>query len=178
MNFVKNVKLSVKYSSSKHVTHFLEVAKSRSVKTRKVRNILVLKDKLTLILFVRSNNSYHLNITGIKDLHLVNDAIIWLENTYCNKSEFSLLSYNIDNITSSFDTFRHIPLDNLANVVSNCSYNPERFHALYSKSRDGMVIVFQTGKVNIVGCKSLKNILSLWRFIKTKIHVARSSKTS
>ena len=178
MNFVKNVKLSVNYSSSKHVAHFLEVAKSRSVKTRKVRNILVLKDKLTLILFVRSNNSYHLNITGIKDLHLVNDAIIWLENTYCNKSEFSLLSYNIDNITSSFDTFRHIPLDNLANVVSNCSYNPERFHALYSKSRDGMVIVFQTGKVNIVGCKSLKNILSLWRFIKTKIHVARSSKTS
>ena len=178
MNFVKNVKLSVNYSSSKHVTHFLEVAKSRSVKTRKVRNILVLKDKLTLILFVRSNNSYHLNITGIKDLHLVNDAIIWLENTYCNKSEFSLLSYNIDNITSSFDTFRHIPLDNLANVVSNCSYNPERFHALYSKSRDGMVIVFQTGEVNIVGCKSLKNILSLWRFIKTKIHVARNRKTS
>ena len=177
MNFIKNVKLSVKYSSTKNVNHFLEVASSRSVKSNKVRNILVLKDKLTIILFVRADNSYHLNITGIKDLYMVNDAIIWLENTYCNKSDFILLSYNIDNITSSFNTFRHIPLDKLANILNNCSYNPERFHALYFKTSHGMVIVFQTGKVNIVGCKTLKNILSLWRFIKTKIHVVWRNKT-
>ena len=176
MNFIKNVKLAVKYYSSKHVNHFLEVANSRSVKTRKVRNILVLKDKLTIILFVRSDNSYHLNITGIKDLYMVNDAIIWLENTYCNKSDFILLSYNIDNITSAFDTFRYIPLDKLANILNNCSYNPERFHALYFKTSVGMVIVFQSGKVNIVGCKTLRNILSLWSFIKTKIHAVRRNK--
>ena len=177
MNFIKNVKLSVKYSSSKPVDHFLEVANYRSVKYNKVRNILVLKDKLTIILFVRSDNSYHLNITGIKDLCMVNDAIIWLEKTYCNKSDFVLLSYNIDNITSAFDTFRHIPLDKLSNIVNNCSYNPERFHAMYFKTSDGMVIVFQTGKVNIVGCKTLKNIISLWRFIKTKIHAVWRNKT-
>ena len=178
MSFIKNVKLSVKYSSSKDVNHFLDVASSRGVKTSKVRNILVLKDRFTIILFARSSNSYHLNITGIKDLCMVNDAIIWLENTYCNKTDFNLLSYNIDNITSAFDTLRQIPLDKLANIVKNCSYNPERFHSLYFKTSDGMIIVFQTGKVNIVGCKTLKNILSLWSFIKAKIHAACGNKTS
>ena len=172
MTFIKNVKISTKFLSDQPLAHFSDIAINRNVDFTHVRNILVIKDIFPITVFKQEKNRYHLNVTGIKTLNGIEEAILWLEDTYCNKTDFQLNSYNIDNITSTFDVKHRVPLHTLATVVKHSSYNPERFHALYFKSDEGTAVVFQTGKINIVGSKSVKSILSLWTFIKKKIDVA------
>ena len=98
--------------------------------------------------------------------------IKWLVETYCDKNKFQLISYHIDNITSTFDTKQEISLHKLANNIKNASYNPERFHALSLKNIILTLVVFQTGKINIIGNKSVESITSLWKFIQKEINVA------
>ena len=170
MKFIKNVKISVKYFSEEPIKHLITIASDRNVYMKQIRNILIIKDIYSLTVFKQEKNKYHFNVTGIKNLGHIKQTLVWLENTYCNKKHFQYISFKTDNITSTFDTEKHIALDNLAKFVNGSSYNPERFHALYFKNCEGTVVVFRTGKVNIVGCKSLKNILSLWTFIRKKIN--------
>lgn len=171
MEFVKNVKISVSFSSNQQMNHFFEKALARNVYCVQKRNILIIKDIYTITVFQKLQNKYHLNITGIKSIDTVSEVIIWIIRTYCDENGFKLISYKIDNITSSFDVKQYIPLHNLANTLKYASYNPERFHALYLKNNEGTIVVFQSGKINIVGCKSLENILTLWKFIQKEINV-------
>ena len=172
MDFVKNVKISATFASKKPIKRFIDIATTRNVYCAQKRNILVIKDIYSITIFQKLNNKYHLNITGIKSLNIISEVINWIIRIYCDKIDFRLIAYNIDNITSAFDIKQKISLHTLANNVKHSSYNPERFHALYFKNDKGTVVVFQSGKINIVGAKSLENILSLWKYIQKEINVA------
>ena len=178
MKFVNNVKISVKYFSEKNLTHFSTAANERKVCVKHIRNFLTIKDVYSITIFKQTQNKYHFNVTGIKSLAEITNAISWLERVYCRTESFDFISWNIDNITSSFNLGRHISLHNLANIVPGTSYNPERFHALYLKTDEGTIVVFQSGKINILGCKSLENIVKLWTYIRRKINAACSTVTS
>ena len=172
MDFVKNVKISVIFASDVPVNHFFDIASTRNVSCFQKRNILIIKDIYSITIFQKSQNKYHFNVTRIKSISVISDVIKWLVETYCDKNKFQLISYHIDNITSTFDIKQEISLHNLANKIKNASYNPERFHALYLKNIIGTIVVFQTGKINIIGAKSVESITSLWAFIQKEINVA------
>ena len=151
--------------------------KNTTHKCAKTLNILFIKDIFSITVFKKVENRYHFNISGIKTITDLDSVIEWLTKTYCNKTDFRLTSYRIDNITAAFDVKRLINLNLLATNIRHSSYNPERFHALYIKNTKGTIVVFQSGKLNIVGSKSVENVLLLWKFIKEKISVAIMKKT-
>ena len=177
MEFIKNIKISVEFLSNQPLTHFFDIAAKRNVYCALKRNILIIKDNFSITVFKKVENNYHFNISGIKTIGGLDTAIDWLTKTYCNKTDFCLISYRIDNITAAFDVKRFLNLNLLATNIRHSSYNPERFHALYIKNTKGTIVVFQTGKINIVGSKSIENVLLLWKFIKEKIDVAIMKKT-
>jgi TATA-box binding protein (TBP) (component of TFIID and TFIIIB) len=51
-------------------------------------------------------------------------------------------------------------------LCSNATFNPERFAGLFIKLSGGTVIIFRTGKVNIVGCKSISDVNEIWNQIR------------
>ena len=172
MKFIKNIKISVEFLSHQPLTHFFDVAAKRDVCCTLKRNILIIKDNFSINVFKKLNGNYHFNITGIRVIDGVDAVIVWLRNTYCNKTDFCLISHRIDNITAAFDVGCFLNLDVLAANIHNSSYNPERFHALYIKNVEhikGTIVLFQTGKINIIGTNSVENVLLLWKFIKEKI---------
>ena len=175
MKFIKNVKVSVKYLFENTLTHFANIADKRETCVKHIRNFLIIKDVYSLTIFNQPQNKYHVNVTGIKTINEVKDAICWLEQIYCKKEFFDFISCKIDNITSCFNSGRKLSLHSLANIVPGISYNPERFHALYLKTDKGTIIAFQSGKLNILGCKSLEHILELWTLIKRKLNAVHSS---
>ena len=76
-------------------------------------------------------------------------------------------SLKIDNITGSIDLKKDINIQNIINLVfkeekfSNikASYNNEKFPGLFLKVKEfGTIIVFYSGKVVFVGCKSVTNL--------------------
>ena len=172
MDFVKNVKISVIFASKQPIKWFFDIANARNVYCAQKRNIFSINDIYSITIFQKLQNKYHLNVTRIKSLNDISEVIKWLIKTYCDKNNFQIISYRLDNSTAAFDIKQHISLHTLANSIKHSSYNPERFYAVYLKNNKGTIIVFQSGKINILGCKSLENILSLWRFIQKEINVA------
>ena len=65
-----------------------------------------------MTVFQKLQNSYHLNVTGIKALDSLDKTITWLTNTYCNKIDLQVTSRRIDNITSAFDLKRFLRYTN------------------------------------------------------------------
>ena len=177
MEFIKNIKISVELFSNQQLTHYFNVAAKRNVYCALKRSILIIKDNFFDNCIQKVENSYHFNISGIKTITELDSVKEWLTKAYCNKTDFRLTSYRIDNITAAFDVKRLLNLNLLATNIRHSSYNPERFHALYIKNTKGTIVVFQSGKINIVGSKSVENVLLLWKFIKEKISVAIMKKT-
>ena len=172
MECIKNVKISAIFKSDKPVLSFFDIAETRKVSCKQKRNIIVIKDFYTITIFQKPKNKYHINVTKIKSLTCINKVIDWLIHTYCNTHCFQLVTYKIDNITASFDFKQYICLQYLANTIKNSRYNPERFHALYIKTSNGTAIIFQSGKINILGCSSLESVSSLWTSVQKKINAA------
>lgn len=175
MNNIKNVKISLIIKSSLPPLSFIETAKCRKVRFKEIRNIVIIKDIFSISIFKKSNEKFHLNVTGIKSVNLVPDTIQWIFATYCTESAFELLSYKIDNITACFDFGFTISLHDLAIQINSSKYNPERFHAVYFKSETGTAVIFSSGKVNIVGSKSEADVEALWKTVQTMIRAVQES---
>ena len=152
MECINNVKISAIFQYDKPVLSFFDIAETLKVYCEQKRNIVVIKDFYTITIFQKPNNEYHINITGIKSLTYTIKALKWLIDTYCSTHCFQLIKHQIDNITASFDFKQYICLQYLASKIKYSKYNPERFHALYIKDGNGTAIIFQSGKVNTLGC--------------------------
>lgn len=139
---------------------------------------------------VRENNyvyvifpgAKHINITGIKCFEDIDQSVEKLfgetatplyttqidNSTYCGKLETQL----------NLVKFSHF----LAEQKIFCKYNPQVFPGLYFKLIGGTVIIFHTGKYNIVGLKeetSLEKLFSLFKdllniFMKAENRVCES----
>ena len=173
MSFINNVKISVKFRSKNQINHFVSVAIKRDVPCVKKRNFLVIKDEFSIIIFQKFPNKYHLNITGIKSLSEVPKVIRWIVCYYCNPKEFKYEGFTIDNITATFDLGFKIPLHQIATHLDSSKFNPERFPGLCLRHAQKTVVIFSSGKINILGCKSRKEVVKIWREVRNVIIVIR-----
>ena len=172
MYCINNVKISVLFHSNKPISIFNTIAEKRLTTVVQKRNIVIINDIYSITIFKKLSNKYHINVTGIRSLSLISSVVDWLINSYCKRTDFQLIRYQIDNITATFDIGFSISLHSLAHAYNSSRYNPERFPGLHYKTDWGTAIVFKSGKVNIVGCKSENEIISIWSMIKEKIGVA------
>ena len=170
---IANVKVSVKVcklpldivSKKLQTNHFIVTLHN---------NFLVAKSRFTFIIFKANIRSItnHINITKIPNLYSISDAITELE-TVLNCKSFGL---TVDNISATCN-FPH-KLD-LIHVVeekkfSQIKYNNQVFPGLFLKFPIGTAILFHSGKINIVGCKSEKDLEWILQNISANISMKLS----
>lgn len=156
MNFtIANVKISVKILSTP-----LDIV-SKKLKECQVthhNNFIVVRSKYTFIIFKPKlkSETNHINITKIPHLNLIKDAIDEIEGLLrCNT--FDLV---VDNISATSTFPCKLDLVKLVNEkkFDQIKYNNQAFPGLFLKFEFGTAIIFHSGKINIVGCKSEKNL--------------------
>ena len=131
------------------------------------KNIIVINCHYMLTVFHKLPMKYHVNVTKIKNLGDVDEAIRFVRQNYFNRKEFQMIKQCIDNITATCNLKKSIQLEKLAISNRNTRYNPERFPGVRIKIPEinGTAIVFASGGVNILGCKSYKEVTTLWKAI-------------
>lgn len=150
---ITNVKISVKTSSFSLNNENL----NNIVNIKKYDNFSVFKIKYTYVAFkTNKHGENHINITNIPAIDLIQDAI----NILCDIIPICVQSYKIDNIIATYSMPKTINLHLLCEqkVFKNIKYNNEKFPGLFIKEKCGTIIVFHSGKIVYVGCKTQEDI--------------------
>jgi TATA-box binding protein (TBP) (component of TFIID and TFIIIB) len=132
---------------------------------KRYNNFIVIREEFVYTIFrPGKKSSNHINITKIKNFDEIEKAVKKLDVFKFKVNENSL---KIDNITGSIDLKKEINIQKVINIVTKeekfnnikVSYNNEKFPGLFLKVKAvGTIIVFYSGKVVFVGCKTLSNL--------------------
>lgn len=164
---IANVKVSIKTSQLFLDTVYKHLFEKGLV-CQNFNNFLVVKSKYTYIIFkTNKNNENHINITKIPSIELISEAIQIIKDlTLC-----FVISQTIDNIIATTNTNKRLNLKEiiLNNKFHKVKYNNEKFPGLFIKFDRGTAIIFHSGKIVIVGLKSVKEIECLLQQIAANI---------
>ncbi len=131
-------------------------------------NFLVLKSEFTYIIFkTNKKGENHINITKIPLVEKIPEAIKLIQNlTNC-----FVISQTIDNIIATTNLNRKLNLVDISSrkKFTNIKYNNEKFPGLFVKFNIGTAIIFHSGKIVIVGSKSIENIECVLNLILVSI---------
>jgi TATA-box binding protein (TBP) (component of TFIID and TFIIIB) len=168
MFLIRNIKVSVKVNAV-ILNNALGNLKSNNIITKEFCNFITFKsNSFTYILFKTGKaKDTHINITQIKDFSLINVAI----NCLINLIKCTVISYSVDNIIATSDLLKPVCLTEIIKrkKFQKVKYNNEVFPGLFIKFNKGTIIVFHSGKIVIVGCKSVKDIECLMNFLHVNI---------
>lgn len=166
MKEVSNIKISCVFQLPRNWLTLLDkITTKRKVFLKKNANIIIIKDVYVFCIFERKDNFIHFNVTKIKSYPDIFNFIFFFSREYFTY-ETKLISLKIDNITASFNLQHVLDLKKLKIIIPDSTFNPERFAGLFLKSKEGTIIIFRNGKVNIVGCKTINAIEKLWNQTK------------
>ena len=170
MNFIiSNIKLSLLFRSVCTNNHFIQKAEYRSVKCVMRGNFLVIKDIFPITIFKKVCGNYHINVTGIRSLIGIEEAVSWLVDTYCDVESFMLIRKVIDNLTATYNIGCKIQLNEAVKLFSEGRYNIERFLGACVKYNNATIIIFASGKVNILGKNSPLEIKEICQMLHSKL---------
>lgn len=165
---IRNIKVSVKVNAL-ILNNALSYLKSNQILVKEFCNFITFKsNSFTFILFKTGKaKQTHINITQIKDLTSINKAIDCLNNLI----KCTVINYTVDNIIATSDLHKPICLSDVINgkKFDRVKYNNEVFPGLFIKFNEGTIILFHSGKIVIVGCKSVKHIECLMNIVHVNI---------
>lgn len=104
----------------------------------------------------------HINLTGIKDFSVIQKCKKFLFDNILDPS-WQEQDFRVDNICATFSFPQKINLQHLYHIFELSRFNRERFPAVFLKHVCGTVLVFESGKINILGCKSVNQIKQVWK---------------
>ena len=83
----------------------------------------------------------------------------------------TLLNFKVDNIIATDDFHQHLNLKEIAQrkIFEKVKYNSEQFPGLFIKFNTGTVILFHSGKIVIVGCKTQQEVWKLSDLVITAL---------
>lgn len=150
--FITNFKISFKCPLLP-LDNVLQIAKENQIDTKEYNNFIVFTNVYQFIIFKAKNDSNHVNVTKLSSRKKISQAVELFEKIFLCKT-FSL---SIDNIIavcqiSSYLNLSSISKKNKKNL--RIKYNSEKFPGLFIKFKEGTTILFHSGKVVIVGCKT------------------------
>lgn len=165
MFLVRNIKVSVKVKALV-LNNALERLRQTQIPIKNFGNFISFKDhNYTFVLFKRGKRKdSHVNVTQIPNFWSIHRAIDCLIKLI----DCSVLHYTVDNIIATTDLNKSVSFKKIIKekTFKQIKYNSEIFPGLFIRFKRGTVIVFHTGKVVIVGCKSVSNI----EWINKRIH--------
>lgn len=165
MNGLKNIKISVKLLNFDYVNR-IQFLKHRYSKAKFTvhDNFMVLKEIFTYILFKPKNNEAvcHLNITKIPSFDSIQKSIHFATRLFhCTYNPHSI---RIDNMTYLHYLNNNVNLPLLYDTFHSnfrLKYNNSVFPGLNFKNDIGSAIIFHTGIVIIVGCKTINQVYNI-----------------
>ena len=169
---INNVKISIIFLSEVKIEQFKKsILSCYNDRVSYKKNIIVLRIKYTCTIFYKPPGKYHVNVTKIKSLQDVDDALQYLRTHLFHSLNFQLVKQTIDNISANFRLNSAISLHTIARTLENASFNHERFPVCFVgfDNTQGKAIIFSSGCVNILGCKNAHQIESIWKKLKTQI---------
>jgi len=167
MYAIANVKVSLKTSPLFLDTVYKSLIKQVIV-CKQYNNFLVVKSKFTYIIFKTNKNcENHINITKIPSVNNILEAVELIQAL----TECQVTSQKIDNIIA---TTKHKAKLCLKDIIEQkkfktIKYNNEKFPGLFIKFKEGTAILFHSGKIVIVGCKSIETLECLLAIILANI---------
>lgn len=169
---VTNIKVSI-HCHKISLDSVKNLCEKKLFKTKIFNNFILFESKFVYTIFKnKENNNYnHINITKIKNKLELKEALkqLFIFNIKPIKD-----TLKIDNVTGSLDLKKEIKLRDSIIFTSNynfdgnifISYNNEKFPGAFlkiqkEKKKIGTILVFHSGKVVFLGCKTIKNLKCL-----------------
>lgn len=153
---IRNIKASVKIKEIS-LSQIVDSLKLNDIKFSQFSNFISFQHEFTFIIFKPgSNHLNHINITKIFSLNSVPQAIQHIKKIFKRK----IKNVKIDNIIATVDLHKQISLRDICikNIFEAIKYNNETFPGLFVKFSEGTAIIFHTGKVVVVGCKTIDSV--------------------
>lgn len=145
-----------------------------NIKCKKNGNMLIIKQGFSLTIFQKKKTTFeknnnrvllHINLSGIKNFMDFHSSFKKIK-TEIIPEKWILIKKVVDNMTYSKQYHKNINLKTFKTKNPETKYNVERFPGLFFKSKyGGTCILFNNGKINIVGCKNEINAFFSWQEI-------------
>lgn len=166
---VSNFKVSIKSSclSLDNVSAVIE-RQGRTVKN--FYNFITFEYIYSFIVFKQNKfKENHINITKIRTRDEIASALLLLEQIIGKRVD----NITVDNIIATSEAKTSLDLHELAlkDFKAKTKYNSEKFPGLFVKYPYGTAILFHSGKLVLVGCKSEKKIECLLQEIAAIIEL-------
>ena len=133
------------------------------------RRTIVFKKSLLKNCDEVSNIKQHSNIT-VNNIDKIQESITVLKEILLI-NECIYVPYKIDNLTATASVGKQIDVQSFLNktrrLSCKISYNPEKFPAIFIKHRNGKILLFRSGIINILGCKSSEELNEIYSWIHT-----------
>ncbi len=161
MFVIKNVKISLKLKeiSLNSVLRCLDV---NNTKYKTKSNYIIIESKYIYIIFRPKNHQItHINVTKIPNLSEIDVAVNILRKEIFPILNISINQTNIDNLTAVYNANKNIVLPEIIKHKKDyfkITYNNEKFPGMFVKFDVGTLIIFYTGKVIAVGCKTVNSL--------------------
>lgn len=168
MFLVRNIKVSVKVRALV-LNNALMQLYNNNIICKQFGNFISFKsNNYTFVLFKRGRKKEtHVNITQIPNFQSIHKAIeVLVRLIGC-----VVINYVIDNIIATSDIKRSICLQKIVDErkFKKIKYNSEIFPGLFLKFTKGTSILFHSGKIVIVGSKSIENIKWILEIVHANI---------
>ena len=164
---VKNIKLSILICRVA-LDNAIDILSQQNISVKMHPNFITFKGIFTYVLFKSSDQKVnHVNATKISSVDKITSCLEELANLL--KTE--VVTYKVDNIISTTSLSRPI---NLIDIVKKkkfkkVTYNSERFPGMFIRFDQGTSIVFHSGNIVIVGCRTLDDIYSIKKCLVANI---------
>jgi len=164
---VRNVKLSVKITKCS-LDNAMKKLKKKKIHFRNFGNFISFNKEFSFVLFRPSlNGMTHVNVTKVSNLGAQVDRCLAKLSKLLRRR---VLSFKIDNIIATSDLKKKISLHRIKRKKGvDLLYNSERFPGLFLKFGEGTSILYHSGKLVIVGCKTVKRIKKIKKWLSANI---------
>ena len=176
---ISNIKASVVIKcEEKWENNFKNILQINSTFKRNGNSFIVKNSSFTLFIIekrIKSENVLiHVNLTGVKNFfHL--DTILTFFKTRIFLESWEIISLKVDTITATFNFHKKLNLRFLSQQIEGAKYNREKFCGLILKTPNYTAILFNSGKINIFGCKTKEETLESWEEVQMKIKSASTN---
>lgn len=177
---ISNIKISLIYETSeKWKKDIIQKCEEMNIKYKQNGNMIIIKSDFVLCIIekklkpglrTQSGRQIHVNLSGVKNFNDLKLKLDFLKNIFLKK-KYELKYQKVDNISANFSLANKINLRDLYEKTQNCKYNTERFPGLFLKLENSTAVIFNSGKVNILGCKTESQVLQAWNKVKEIVNV-------
>ena len=116
-----------------------------------------------------------INVTGLKSIQEIKQQKLAMEKLF----KKNVISVKIDNMFYSKKDSKNIDMGSLYTYLKGrqdyfCNYNIELFAGMYlhpTNKTYPTILLFRKGSYTLMGCKSLKLILEVEKYVKNLIHM-------